>query len=121
MQTEISILGTAYRIEVKKYDEVEAFDRDHIVGRCSAYEKLIQVCDMTTHPNWKNESPETCAAAQREILRHEIVHAFFDESGLGDNAHTYNGPWTQNEEMVDWIAQQFPKIQKTLLELGVAE
>ena len=119
--TKVSILGTEYQIEVKKYDEEEAFARCNIIGRCSGYEKTIQICDMTTHPNWKEESPVSCAAIQREITRHEIIHAFLDESGLGDNAHTYNGPWTQNEEMVDWIAQQHPKLERAFREAGCAD
>ena len=118
IQTKVSILGMEYKVEIKGYDEEEAFARLNIVGRCSSYEKTIQICDMTTHPNWKDSSLEACAAMQREIARHEIIHAFLDESGLGDNAHTYNGPWTQNEEMVDWIAQQYPKIQRAFKEAG---
>ena len=120
-KAKISILGTEYQVEVKGYDEEEAFAKLNIIGRCSNYEKTIQICDMTTHPNWKDASLEACAAMQREIARHEIVHAFLDESGLGDNAHSHDGPWTQNEEMIDWIAQQFHIIQKAFQDLGVAE
>lgn len=46
---------------------------------------------------------------QKEVLRHEILHAFLYESGLD----ACSGPaenWASNEEMVDWFAIQSPKI-----------
>ena len=50
---------------------------------------------------------------QEKTLRHEVIHAFMWESGLWRNARELNGDsWSMNEEMVDWIAIQFPKIQK---------
>ena len=45
---------------------------------------------------------------QKRYLRHEIVHAFLYESGLGaDFAHPEFG---HEETMINWIAIQFPKI-----------
>ena len=46
---------------------------------------------------------------QKTVIRHEIVHAFFYESGLASNTANVKS-WAQNEEMVDWIAIQLPKI-----------
>ena len=45
------------------------------------------------------------------------MHAFLNESGLIDNAF-YDGSWATNEEMVDWIALQMPKIVKACEEVG---
>lgn len=45
---------------------------------------------------------------QMKVLRHELVHAFLYESGLSCNS------WGDNEEIVDWIAIQLPKIFKAL-------
>ncbi|WP_461218455.1 hypothetical protein [Lapidilactobacillus salsurivasis] len=42
----------------------------------------------------------------RKTLRHELIHAFLYESGLDANSE-----WARNEEIVDWIAIQFPKLQ----------
>lgn len=53
----------------------------------------------------------------KKVLRHEIVHAFFLESGL----HECSGQaeaWAANETMVDWIARQGPKIYKAWEEVG---
>jgi hypothetical protein len=53
----------------------------------------------------------------KKVLRHEIIHAFMYESGLWENSHDVEG-WAQNEEMTDWIAIQFPKMQKAFEEAG---
>ena len=41
--------------------------------------------------------------------RHEIIHAFLVESGFAENSC-----WATNEEMVDWFARQWPKINKAI-------
>lgn len=108
----INILGTEYIITVKKYDEDEVFNRRSIDGYCDSWTKQIVVCDMSTSKGWQHELPETIFAAQKEVLRHEIVHAFLDESGLGDSANAVDCAWAKNEEMIDWFAIQGPKIHK---------
>jgi hypothetical protein len=62
------------------------------------------------------ESPnqlEDMEAYKKKVIRHEVIHAFFFESGLGDSSYG------KNEELVDWIAMQFPKIAEVFEELGV--
>lgn len=108
----INVLGTEYTITVKKYDEDEVFARRSIDGYCDSWTRQIVVCDMSTYKGWENELPETIEAVQKEVLRHEIVHAFFDQSGLADSALNPDVAWAKNEEMVDWIALQGPKIYK---------
>lgn len=113
----VNVLGTEYKITVKKYDEDEAFARRSIDGYCDSWTKQIVVCDMSTCKGWEHEPPETAKEAQKEALRHEIVHAFFDESGLGDSSMNPDMAWAKNEEMVDWFAIQGPKIYKAWLEV----
>ena len=108
----VNILGTEYTIIVKKYDEDEAFERRHIDGYCDGYTKEIVVCDMHTYKGWEHEPEKTLEACQKSILRHEIVHAFFDESGLMGSSLGFEGGWSNNEELVDWIALQGSKIYK---------
>ena len=117
MQT-VDILGTRYTIAVKRYDEDEVFSRRSIDGYCDSWIKEIVVCDMATYKGWEHEQPGTVAAAQKETLRHEIVHAFFNESGLADSSSTVEGAWAKNEEMVDWIALQGPKLCAAWKEAG---
>lgn len=114
----VNILGTKYQIIVKKYDEDEAFARRSCDGYCDDYAKEIVICDMTTYKGWEHEPKETCEIAQRQTLRHEIVHAFLSESGLAQCAATADCPWSKNEEMVDWIALQGEKIYKAWREAG---
>ena len=113
----INILGTDYKITLKKYDEDEAFDRCSFCGYCDGYSKEIVVCDMHTYKGWENEPKESIIQAQKETLRHEIVHAFLNESGLSCNGHSTQYSWAKDEEIVDWIAIQGVKIYKAWTEV----
>lgn len=115
----INILGAEYTVEVKKYEEDAVFEKNVIDGYCDSWAKQIVICDMTTYPSFADEPEETCKAAQKETLRHEIVHAFFEENGLSDSSIRYDERgWAKNEEMVDWFAIQGPKIYKAWQEAG---
>lgn len=48
---------------------------------------------------------------KKKVIRHELIHAFLFESGLAENSE-----WANNEELVDWIAFQFPKMMKAFQE-----
>lgn len=54
-------------------------------------------------------------AYKKQVIRHEIIHAFLYESGLEANANKSDS-WALNEEMVDWFAIQSPKIFKLFYE-----
>lgn len=108
----VNILGTEYTITVKKYDEESEFERLSCGGYCSGSTKRIVLCDMSTYPDWEHEETDVLEITQKRLLRHEIVHAFFEESGLSDNSNQVEEAWARNEEMVDWFALQGPKIYK---------
>lgn len=107
----ISVLGAEYTITVKKYNEDEYFKRADCNGYCSGSAKEIVLCEMSTYPDWENETKETIEIQTKETLRHEIVHAFFNESGLACSSNSTDA-WARNEEMVDWFAIQGPKIYR---------
>lgn len=46
---------------------------------------------------------------KQQVLRHEILHAFLCESGLSACSHKSDN-WAADEEIVEWLAIQFPKI-----------
>ncbi len=108
----VNILGTPYEIIVKKYDEEEAFERRSICGFSDEYSKEIVVCDMKTYKGWEHETEKSAIEAQKRTVRHEIVHAFYSESGLGESSYSVDAPWARNEEMVEWFAVQGAKIYK---------
>ena len=53
---------------------------------------------------------------QKRVLRHELIHAYLFESGLGDSSNSCDA-WAVNEEMVDWFARNIPKMIETFKEL----
>ena len=114
----VNVLGEVYGVFKKKYDEDEAFKKNGINGYCDELLKLIVICDMDTYVGWENESESRKRACEKQALRHEIVHAFFDESGLSECAHATEGAFAKDEELVDWIANQGPKIYKAWEEAG---
>lgn len=114
----VNILGTEYDIAKKKYDEDDTFKREDVDGYCDGYVKRIVVCDMATWPGCENDAADTNENAQKDTIRHEIVHAFFNESGLQNCAARYDGPWSKFEECVDWIAIQGPKIYDAWRSVG---
>lgn len=107
--SEVHILGTRYSIRIIDEDDYR-YDRE-ADGWCDPSVKEILIF------NYKQsaESVKDLVAYQKKVLRHEIVHAFLYESGLWQNAYG-SKCWAKNEEMIDWMAIQIPKIQKAYKE-----
>ena len=95
----VNVLGTEYEIV---YTEEKNNEAD---GYINYEEKKISLMDLSHH----GENKE---AVINRVIRHELIHAFLRESGLDCNSE-----WAQNEEIVDWIALQFPKMAKVFDEL----
>lgn len=114
----VDILGTPYQIRIKGNDEDPYFRKYDADGYCSDAEKLIVIVDADTDPAKKDETPYFKQEAMKGVLRHEIVHAFFHESGLGSSCSVFRGSWAEYEEMVDWIARQGEKIHKAWAAAG---
>lgn len=115
----VNILGTEYTITKVPFKDEPAFEKRGIDGYCDGQLKKIVHCDMRTHPNMVDESDEFRKVCEKETLKHELVHAFLNESGLMESSAQYTGGWSQNEEMVDWFALQSPKIFKVFQELDL--
>ena len=116
MQT-VNVLGTEYRIEVHKISEDAYMKDNRLSGYCSEDGKLIVIADMTEKEYFPDLNEAEQNHYRKKTLRHELVHAFLNESGLSDNASTPAGAWAKHEEMVDWIAIQFPKMLQTFKDL----
>lgn len=112
----VNILGTEYTIELVNYDDKTL--QDDWVGYCDGVLHRIVLVNLVEHPSWKDEPKEKLEITMKETMRHEIVHAFFNESGLKDSGNVFEGAWCKNEEMVDWIAIQGLKIMKAWQTVG---
>lgn len=105
----IKVLGTEYTIEYRKRgDDENLQDCD---GYIDTSIKLIVIEDIQPEAGNKKD----LKSYQKQVLRHEIIHAYLFESGLDVNC-TVNGSWATDEEVVDWFALQSPKILKTFKE-----
>lgn len=112
----INILGTEYKIKRYKYHDKPVFKKNSIDGYCDNVLKEIAYVDMSTYPYYEDETEEHLELVERQTLRHEIVHAFLGESGLQESSGSVKDGWATNEEMVDWVALQFPKMLKVFQE-----
>ena len=105
----VNILGQEY--EIKKQTVTENPKLKDANGICELYSKEIILCDE----NWKDDvmTFNNIEEFEKKVLRHEIIHAFFGESGLDSQSD-----YARNEELTDWIAIQIPKMVKVMQEVG---
>lgn len=94
------MLGTVYRI---KY--VPSLDGRG--GETDFYTKEIRISEQNDIP--AEYKTDNLKEMQRHVLRHELIHAFLFESGM-DQSSAAHEAWAVNEEMIDWMAIQMPKI-----------
>ena len=107
----MNILGTEY--EVINDDTGKNPKLKNANGYCEMYSKKIVIDCSEDYLN-DPENYDKFEEFQAKTLRHEVIHAFLHESGLDANS-----VWARNEELVDWIALQLPKIVKTLRDNGI--
>lgn len=119
MKSKVNILGTKYTIETHKVSEDSYLEKNRLAGYCGEEDKLIVVADMSEEKYFTGMDEKARETYWKKTLRHELIHAFLNESGLSDSSNCYEGAWTKNEEMVDWFAIQSPKIFEVLKEVSV--
>lgn len=112
MSQKVNILGTEYHIEYKNIAD------DPYLENCDGY------VDRTTKKIVIRNKEHDCEigdfdAHQRKVIRHEIIHAYCEESGLSVNV--INPNLGVPETYIDWFAIQAPKIYRTYAELGVLD
>lgn len=103
IDTAISVLGTVYTVKTA----IEAEDKD--LKGCDGY------CDFQTKRIVLEQETETFdrMAYLKKCVRHEIIHAFLYEGGLGPDWE--HKPFGQEETVVDWIAIQHDKLHNAFL------
>lgn len=101
----VNVLGAEYSVTVTNDGkEPRLIDCD---GMCDETTREILAEDYQNKVNDDLSAKRDLEHQTKKVIRHEIVHAFLFESGLAENS-----PWAQNEELVDWVAIQGPKLIK---------
>lgn len=109
----VNILGSEWN--VKFGNEKEYPNLTNVDGYTDLSIREIVVDDMEASKGQIGAKADL-ESYQKQVVRHEIIHAFLLESGLDSNSNSADS-WAVNEEMVDWFAIQSPKIFKVFNEL----
>lgn len=109
----VNILGSEWN--VKFGSEKEYPNLTNVDGYTDLSIREIVVDDMEASQGQIGAKADL-ESYQKQVVRHEIIHAFLLESGLDSNSNSADS-WAVNEEMVDWFAIQSPKIFKAFNEL----
>lgn len=110
----VMILGAEWSILYRKQKEDAGLKNRG--GYCDETVRMIVIRKF--HDTPKAHECDDLKAYARLCLRHEIVHAFLYESGLSHSSRSTDN-WATNEEMVDWMAYQLPKIFEAYKHLGL--
>lgn len=108
----VNILGTKYTLSFSN-SEKDNYITSTCDGYCDKSDKTIVIWDGTgTNLNYVKEHINS-------IIRHEIIHAFLNESGLQDSwRHKEQG---HDETTIDWFAHQMPKMNNALKDAGLVD
>lgn len=105
LNRKINILGQDYQIKVQT-----AMENPKLIGAngiCEFFSKEIIVDVAKPEATTFNNLDEF----NKKVLRHEIIHAFLGESELRR--------YMEDEDLVDWIAIQFHKIEEVFKEINI--
>lgn len=102
----IKILGTEYNLKV-----LEELPDTNCDGLCYTYEKQILVKDQNKMLD-TDSSEDAKKARYNEVVRHEVIHAFFNESGLDS--------YSSDETLIEYLSRQIPKMQEVFNLLEVS-
>mgnify|MGYP007070187617 CR=1 FL=1 len=103
----VSILGRIY--EIREETPLTDARLKNADGYCDS---SIGVCVIDKMDSAEEDSLKDLSAFKQKVLRHELIHAFLTESGLREQCE-----WA-TEEMVDWVAVQFPKMLAAFQKAG---
>ena len=105
---QVNVLGTPYTILYRSKEEDNKFN-DDCIGYCDPSLHRIVIMKLSEDTSDLGD----LKFENQRVLRHELVHAFAFESGLSGYSS-----WSFNEEMTDWIANQFPKMMDCFKQIG---
>ena len=108
----VSVLGTEYSLYLDVSPEDDPLLED-MNGYCDKTVKRIVVADRS-----KDSGLADWMDYRKSVMRHELIHAFLFESGLGCDSVWHVEGQEHPEQTVDWLARQFPKILKAFQTVG---
>lgn len=110
----IDILGTEYTIKHVEKETVKVFEDEIADGFCDCTSREIVIRNIKDDEDIGNKQKYI-----NRLLRHEVIHAYMFECGLGaEIPHPQTG---HDEAMIDWFARMAPRIMQTFIELDIAE
>lgn len=95
----INVLGTEYEI-------IKQNDNPKLEGANAICEWLSKKIIYTDDYRDSNDCLDNIEEYMHKVLRHEAFHALFAEMGIEK--------WLLDEELVDMLAMQYPKIRKIM-------
>lgn len=107
----VDVLGIPYSVNITP--EADDPKLETMDGYTDPSIKRIVISDVNARP----EDPEAVQDQdwfQRNILRHELIHAFVVESGNQD-------AFWHTEDMVRWLAYMFPRLLAAFKEAGAMD
>lgn len=107
---DINVLGSNWKIRFGDEDKYKALEGN---DGCAIPSSRTILINLKSCGEEIKKGTNECVIAER-ALRHEIIHAFLMESGL-DNSSLNAYSWAVNEEMVDWFALQWDKINDQIV------
>lgn len=103
----VHVLGEMYTIR-----QTEEENDAKLKGRDGYTDTSIKECVIDSMRVSEPDDKANLEEYKKSVIRHELIHAFLYESGLDACS------WAMNEEVIDWIAIQFPKMKRTFEEAG---
>lgn len=112
----VNVLGVPYELDFLE-QSADPF-LEEADGYCDHSTKRLVIRSYSKAEREEPMSLGDLDAYMKKCARHEITHVFLYESGLSINGNATDA-WPCNEEMVDWIAIQGPKLYNAWKEANV--
>lgn len=104
----VNVLGTWYEMFFKTLAEDQQLEYSD--GYADMHNKKIVIRHYVEADRGK-DMVWPLIENENKVIRHELIHAFLFESGMSVNSCPSKN-WAANEEMIDWMAIQMPKIME---------
>lgn len=103
MNEQIIILGQTYSVAYKSRQEDKKLET--MDGYTDCFAKKIVICNLNDESK-DVECTENINGYIEQVFRHEVIHAFAQESGVAPLNEL------NEEQLIEWFAIMMPKISK---------